>query len=134
MSTRQVNDQRGNGLRRFCAVAIISGSAALFAACASTPQPTDEMAVARTAVASAVTVGGTELAPLEMRAAQEKLSGAEKAMTAENYDQAQRLAREAEVDARLAERKSLALKAQRSVEEARESIRVLQQEMLRQAP
>jgi hypothetical protein len=92
------------------------------------------VAVARTAVASAVTVGGTELAPLEMRAAQEKLSGAEKAMTAENHEEARRLAEEAAVDARLAERKALALKARRSVEEARESIRVLQQEMLRQVP
>lgn len=134
MSKRPASDPRGSALRRLCAVTIISGSAALFAACASTPPPTDEVAVARTAVASAVTVGGTELAPLEMRAAQEKLSGAEKAMTAENHEEARRLAEEAAVDARLAERKALALKARRSVEEARESIRVLQQEMLRQVP
>lgn len=121
-------------VRRFGAALALAGSAALLSACASTPAPTEQLALARSAVASAVTAGGTELAPVEMRSAQEKLSGAEKAMVAKENDQARRMADEAAVDAQLAERKALATKARQSAEQAQEGIRVLQQEMMNQTP
>jgi hypothetical protein len=121
-------------VRRFGAALALAGSAALLGACAGTPPPTEQLALARSAVANAVTAGGTEHAPVEMRAAQEKLSGAEKAISAKENDQARRLADEAVVDARLAERKALATKARQTLEQAQEGIRVLQQEMMNQTP
>ena len=74
-------------------------------ACSSTPAPTEQMAVSRTTVnrvASAPAVATT--APVEMSQAREKLMQAEKAMVAEDYVTARRLAAEAEVDARIAAR------------------------------
>ena len=66
------------------------------AACSSTPAPTEQMAVSRTTVnrvASAPAVATT--APVEISQAREKLMQAEKAMVAEDYVTARRLAAEA---------------------------------------
>jgi hypothetical protein len=115
------------------AILVLAGSLAL-ASCSSLPPPTEQMAVARSAVNSAVSADATEFAPVEMRAAQDKLGGAEKAMVAEEYLTARNLAEEAEVDARLAERKARAAKVQGAVENAQEGIRVLREEMQRGGP
>ena len=112
---------------------LLAGSFSL-TGCSSVPPPDAEMAVARTAVNNAVSAGGTENAPVEMRAAQDKLSGAEKAMTAEEYQTARYLAEEAAVDAQLAERKSRAVKTQGAVNDAKRGIDVLRQEMQRENP
>lgn len=112
------------------AALLLAGQLAL-TGCSSVPPPKAEMAVARTAVNNAVSAGGTENAPVEMRSAQDKLSGAEKAMTAEEYETARYLAEEAAVDAQLAERKSRAVKTQSAVDDAKKGIEVLRQEMQR---
>jgi len=102
----------------------------LLTACAGNP-PTEQFAVTESAVRSAVSAGGPEYAAVEMRAAQEKWKEAELAMQKENYEQARKLAEQAEWDARVAERKAEAAKAQKAVEDAQQGIRELREEGMR---
>ncbi|AJE14668.1 MULTISPECIES: DUF4398 domain-containing protein [Stutzerimonas] len=102
----------------------------LLTACAGNP-PKEQFAVTESAVREAVSAGGTQYAPVEMRAAQEKWRQAELAMQKEEYEQARKLAEQAEWDARVAERKARAAKAQKAVEDAREGIEVLREESMR---
>lgn len=104
-------------------------TALLLAACSGVPKPTEQLAVSKAAVAAASGERSSEFAPTEMDMAQTKLRAAERALAEGEYLEARRLAEQAEVDARLAERKSQAARAERSVAEVRESIRVLQQEI-----
>lgn len=110
--------------------ALALGSALLLTACAGTP-PSEQFAVSRAAVNSAVSAGGTEFAPVEMRAAQEKLNKAEAAIFEKRYDDAKRLAQQAEWDARVAERKAQATKAEKAVEDAKQGIQELREESQR---
>jgi predicted S18 family serine protease len=102
----------------------------LLVGCAGNP-PNEQFAVTESAVRSAVSAGGTEYAAVEMRAAQEKWQQAELAMQKENYDEARKLAEQAEWDARVAERKAQAAKAQKAVEDANRGIQELREESLR---
>src|SRR5690606_16663232 len=114
-------------LPKFAALAL---SGALLVGCAGNP-PTEQFAVTESAVRSAVSAGGTEFAAVEMRAAQEKWKQAELAMQKENYDEARKLAEQAEWDARVAERKAQAAKAQKAVEDAQRGIQDLREESMR---
>jgi hypothetical protein len=89
------------------------------------------MAVSKSAVASAVSAGGTEYAPVEMGAAQEKMDRARRAMDKEDYEVARRLAEEAQADARLAEKKAQSARAQKAAGVTQEDTRVLREEMNR---
>lgn len=100
---------------------------ALMAGCASAPQPTEQMAVARSAVDSASAEHATEHAPLAMQAAQKKLRQAEAALATGDNAQARRLAEQAEVDALLAERTARTARAERAAAEVQESIRALRE-------
>lgn len=102
----------------------------LLTACAGNP-PKEQFAVTESAVREAVSAGGTQYAPVEMRAAQEKWRQAELAMQKEEYEQARKLAEQAEWDARVAEGKARAAKAQKAAEDAREGIEVLREESMR---
>ena len=62
-------------------------------------------------IKTTVSAGGTEYAAVEMRAAQEKMDRANRAMEKEDYETASWLAEEAQVDARLAEKKAQSAKA-----------------------
>ena len=112
-------------------LAAVAAGAAMLAGCASVPAPREQMAVSRQAVANAVSAGGTEFAPLEMRSAQEKLDRANRAMDKEDYEEARRLAEQAQADARLAEKKAQAVKAERAANVTQEDIRALREEMNR---
>ncbi|MCY1447717.1 hypothetical protein D9M71_643480 [compost metagenome] len=68
-----------------------------------------------------------------MKSAQDKLYKVERALGEQDFAQARLLAEQAEADANLAERKARALRTQQQLEEARQGIEVLRQEML-QAP
>jgi hypothetical protein len=103
------------------------------AGCASTPAPTEQVAVSTAAVAHAVSAGGTESAPTEMRTAREKLDRANVAMAAKDYDRARSLAEEAQVDAQLAETKAHSTKAQKAADELQEDSRVLREEINRRS-
>ncbi|HBM09539.1 DUF4398 domain-containing protein [Pseudomonas sp. Choline-3u-10] len=102
----------------------------LLVGCAGNP-PNEQFAVTESAVRGAVSAGATEYAPVDMRAAQEKWKQAELAMQKENYEEARRLAQQAEWDARVAERKAQAAKAQKAVEDAQKGIQELREESMR---
>ncbi|RZU03125.1 uncharacterized protein DUF4398 [Rivibacter subsaxonicus] len=108
---------------------LVSGVSILAIACASTPAPTEHVAVASSAVSRAVSAGGNEAAPAEMRTARDKLDRAKLAMAAKEYDQARVLAQEAQVDARLAEAKATSSKASKAADEVRQASRALSEEI-----
>ena len=121
-----------SALIRTAAAALALGA---LAACSSTPAPTEQMAVSRTTVnrvASAPAVATT--APVEMSQAREKLMQAEKAMVAEDYVTARRLAAEAEVDARVAETRADAASNAANLAQVQDGIRALQEEINRRSP
>lgn len=107
----------------------LSGCAVL-AGCAGTP-PTEQFAVTNTVVKSAVTAGGPEFAPAEMKAAQDKLARAEVLLQEQQYDEARRLAEQAEWDARIAERKALASKAQKTLQDSQQGVQQIREEGMR---
>lgn len=100
---------RGKRWTGWACVAIFAG--AILPGCATTPAPTNQVAVSTAALAQANTAGAPELAPAEMRIAREKLLRANAAMTAKDYRHALWLAQEAQVDAELAEIKARSSKA-----------------------
>ena len=107
-----------------CALALVAG-------CASTPAPTEQMAVSKSAIANALSAGGPEYAAVEMRSAQDKMDRANRAMAKEDYDVARALAEQAQTDARLAEQKAHSAKAQKAAAVMQDDIRVLREELNR---
>lgn len=103
---------------------------AALAGCSTTSPPLAEMAVAKAAVERAEQPAARH-APDELLGAQRKLAAAQTALRNENFEQARRLADEAEVDARLALAISESSQARQSLEQVKEGITVLRQEMLR---
>ena len=108
--------------------------AAFLAACASTPAPREELAVARAAVDQAQASGASELAPLDLTAARQKLERANAALQAGDHLIARRLAEQAQADAQLAAARADAEKSRRAVAEVEASIRALRDELSRTAP
>ena len=115
------------------ALGAIGCAAVAVAGCASIPPPTEQMAVSKSAIANAVSAGGSEYASVEMRAAQDKMDRANRAMDKEDYENARRLAAEAQADARLAEKKAQSAKAQKAASVTEDDIRVLREEMNRKS-
>lgn len=130
MNTREPNDaQRARPLAAFAAVAALA--IVTLAGCASTGDlPREEMAVARAAVDRAAGPAGAD-APVEVSQAREKLERATAAVARKDYDVARRLAEQAEVDANLAEAKSHSARSDRALQEVREGIRQLREEIAR---
>lgn len=117
--------------QRYLAAGAI-GCAVFVAGCATAPPASNEqMAVSRAAIANATSAGGAEYAPMEMRAAQDKMDRADRAVAKEDYDGALRLAEDAQVDARLAEKKANAAKAQKAAVVIHDDNRVLRDEINR---
>jgi len=108
----------------------VTGLLLLLGGCASAIVPSDQIELTRSAVNRAVSADATQYAPVEMRAAQDKLSAMDRALGQQDLKQARSLAELAEADARLAERKALARKNQEQLEIARKGIEVLRQELL----
>lgn len=119
-------------LRGIKLAALALGSSLVLAGCAGKP-PTEQYAVTQSAVNSAVSAGGTEYAAVEMKAAQDKFKQAEIAMHDKKYDEAKILAEQAEWDARVAERKAQAMKAQKAVQDARQGVQDVREEGMRAA-
>nr|WP_206617365.1 DUF4398 domain-containing protein [Pseudomonas alkylphenolica] len=131
MKTHPVNTSATH-LRGLKLAALALGSSLVLAGCAGNP-PTEQYAVSQSAVNSAVSAGGTEFAAVEMKAAQDKLKQAEIAMHDKQYDDAKRLAEQAEWDARVAERKAQAAKAEKAVQDAHQGVQDLREEGMRSA-
>lgn len=119
-------------LRGIKLAALALGSSLVLAGCAGKP-PTEQYAVTQSAVNSAVSAGGTEFAAVEMKAAQDKFKQAEIAMHDKKYDEAKILAEQAEWDARVAERKAQAMKAQKALQDARQGVQDVREEGMRAA-
>ena len=105
----------------------------MMAGCASSPAPTEQMALSRAAVSTALNAGGNEYAPVQLQAAMNKLDAAEKAMAKQDYPEARKLAEQAEVDAKLASAMARSAKAQKASAAVQDDIRVLRQEIDRNA-
>lgn len=121
-----------SALIRTTAVVLTLGA---LAACSSTPKPTEQMAVSRTTVnrvAAEPQVSAN--APVDIQKARDKLTQAEKAMTAKDYKTARRLSEEAEVDARVAETRADAAQNANNLTQVQDSIRTLQEEINRRSP
>ncbi|MEG0861755.1 MAG: DUF4398 domain-containing protein [Pseudomonas sp.] len=131
MKTRPANTSSTH-LRGFKLAALALGSSLVLVGCAGNP-PSEQYAVTQSAVNSAVSAGGTEFAAVEMKAAQDKLKQAEIAMHDKQYDDAKRLAEQAEWDARVAERKAQAAKAEKAVQDAHQGVQDLREEGMRSA-
>lgn len=121
-----------NHLRGLKLAALAIGTSFVLAGCAGNP-PTEQYAVTQSAVNSAVSAGGTEYAAVEMKSAQDKFKQAEIAMHDKKYDEARRLAEQAEWDARVAERKSQAAKAEQAVKDSQKAVDELRKEGMRPA-
>lgn len=100
------------------------------AACASVPEPREQMAVSRAAVERASGPAAAE-APVELAAARDKITRANAAIAAKDFVLARQLAEQAEADATLAEARARATRSTTALNEVRESIRVLRLEMSR---
>jgi hypothetical protein len=105
----------------------------LMAGCASTPAPTEQMAVSRAAISNAMSAGGNQFAPVQLKSAMDKMDAAERAVAEKNYELALRLAEQAEVDARLAAEMARSAKARQAADAVQDDIRVLRQEIERQS-
>ncbi len=114
-------------------LSVATATLGLIAGCASTPAPTEQMALSRAALDTALSVGGNEHAPLQLQAAMNKMDAAEKALAKEDYAEARKLAEQAEVDAKLASAMARSAKAQKASEAVQDDIRVLRQEIDRNA-
>lgn len=112
--------------------ALALGASLVLTGCAGNP-PTEQYAVTQSAVNAAVAAQAPEYAPVEMKSAQDKLKQAEMAMHDQNYDQAKTFAEQSEWDARVAERKAQAVKAQKAVQDAQQGVQDLREESLRSA-
>jgi Domain of unknown function (DUF4398) len=123
----------GHSIRRSTTGVVLLAIVAGVAGCASSPVPTDKVALAERAVQDAERAGAVELAPVEMRTAREKLSAAQKAATEREAELTARLAEQAELDAQLAEATARAEKSARAVSELEDSLRALQRETQRPA-
>ena len=115
---------------RHPAILALALSAVSIAACSSIPPPREQMAVTKAAVERAGGPAGSEAA-VELSLARDKLERANLAMGREDYLEARRLAEEAESDANFAEAKARSVRAAGALQEVRESIRMLRDEMSR---
>jgi hypothetical protein len=106
----------------------------LAAGCATTPMPVDRIALARSEIERAERTNADELAPVQLRAARDKLSAAEASPhNSAGAIAAARLADEAEVDARVAEATAQAAQSERASAELDRSLDALRAETNREA-
>ena len=117
-----------HGAVRRVAIVALATLVLTIAACSSIPPPREQMAVSTAAVERASGPAGSEAA-VELSLAREKLERANLAMGREDYLEARRLAEEAESDATFAEAKARSVRAAGALQEVRESIRMLREEM-----
>lgn len=115
-------------------VTLLGGAVLALAACASSPPPTAQMAVANAALAHAVSAGAVEFAPIDMAQAREKMTRANVALAAKDHDAALALAQQVQVDAQLAEAKAESAKARKASAALEQADRALSEEMKRKRP
>jgi hypothetical protein len=123
------HDRSHPSLTSIALPALAIGAWIAVTACATTAPPTAQVAVSTAALADAARAGGPQWAPAEMGSARDKLDHAKLAMADHDYDRADSLAQEAQVDAQLAEAKARAGIARTAAAELQQDTRVLQEEI-----
>lgn len=103
----------------------------MLAACAGTPEPTTEMALAEAAVTRASSQATQEAAGAELRVATDKLAQARSASAAGDQDRARRLAEQAVLDAQVAELHAQSVRSRRAAQETDDAARALREEINR---
>jgi hypothetical protein len=111
-------------------LALASAVLALLGGCASTPPPTDKLALAESAIQHAERSGAQQAAPGELGAAREKLQRAQSSAKSD-APQAARLAEQAEADATLAESRAEAQRARNALATVQQSLDALREEAAR---
>ncbi len=107
-------------------------TAALLTGCGASPvPPTEQINSAEMALNEARNSDALNLAGLELRRAQDGLEKAKQAVQQKEFVSARRLAKQAEIDAKLAEAKSEAVMARKAAQDMRDSIQTLQEEINR---
>ena len=114
------------------AVTLAAGLAAL-SGCASTPAPTEQLAVAEAAVQRANTTATSESSAIELKVATNKLAAARQAMASKDYELARRLAEQAEVDADVAALRAQSARSRQAAQESKDASRVLSEEINRKS-
>lgn len=111
-------------------VAILSCSSILFVVgCASNEPPQAMLTEAESMIDQAIDVDARNYAPVELREAQKQLDYAKSAIEDEEYEEAERFLREAQVTAEYAAVKSRSIKSQEAAETIRQDIETLRQEL-----
>lgn len=113
------------------ALALVSSALLVLGGCASTPAPTEKMAVAEAALVTANTTNTTENAPGELQIATAKLARAREAMINKEYVLAGQLADQADVDAQVAVLHAQSTRARKAAQESQDAARVLREEINR---
>ncbi len=103
----------------------------LAAGCTSSRVPPPDLSGPRAAIADADQAGAAADAPLELRNARLKLEQAQSAINRGDHERARIFAEQAQVDAKYAEARARSVRAQMAVDELREGIRVLREEIER---
>jgi len=119
-------------LKAACCTGLV---AMCLAGCASKEKApaTSDVAVGKAAVSDATVSGAAEYAPVEVASAQEKLNMANKALAAKDYTTARELANQAQADAKLAQSKAGSAKAQAAANALQDNIRMMREELDRNA-
>jgi hypothetical protein len=114
-------------------VAAVASVAVLAAGCVTvaTQAPTDALAVADSSVADAISADAAQLDAADLAKAQRKVARAHDAVAQGDYADAQDLAEEAALDARLAATRARATKAARAAASIQASNRALGEEISR---
>ncbi|MBK6567943.1 MAG: DUF4398 domain-containing protein [Rhodoferax sp.] len=114
-------------------VAAVACAALLtLAGCASTPPHSDaHMAVAQAAVEHANTPGTSQDAPMELQLATSKLVAARTALADKNYERADQLAEEVQIDAKVAELHAQSARSRRAAQESQAAAAALRDEISR---
>ena len=113
---------------------VLAALGVVLAACASSPIPNEKIAVAKAAVQRAEQSGATELAPVELSTARDKLQRAEKAAAGHDAQPATMLAEQANVDAQLAEATAQEHRSHKAATELDASLEALREQGSRSAP
>lgn len=123
-----------HSLTRHAALTLITVAALVLGACATTPDPVAQLAVAEAAVQGANTPDTARLAGAQLQLAVGKLSAARAAQTAKDYAGARRLADEAQVDAQAAVAHAQSARSQQASAESQAAARALDEEAARRTP
>lgn len=105
---------------------------ALGAGCSSGPRPVEQLTRASTLIEQAEKTGAARFAAADLEQARGKLSRAQTAADDGDQETALRLAKEAAVDAELAQARSAAAEAKNSEEELERSLQSLREEAARE--